>query len=260
MAFIHVATPYTMAVVRRQYIVWLKLIWSSLAINIANPILFLFAFGFGLGRFIDTIGGVSYLVYVVPGMVAYSAMFAASFETTIGSFSRFYMLRTWDATLATPVTLSELLFGEVLWASLKAMLAAVSVLIVGWLWGGIPEFTGGLIALPIIFVASVGFACYGLLATSLARGYEFFAYFFTFWVTPMFIFSGVFFEIEVFPLPVQIIAWALPMTHLVAIIRPLTAGLPLDLGMVAVHLGYTMLLSVIAFTFAYRRMRKRMFD
>ena len=94
MAFIHVATPYTMAVVRRQYIVWLKLIWSSLAINIANPILFLFAFGFGLGRFIDTIGGVSYLVYVVPGMVAYSAMFAASFETTIGSFSRFYMVRT----------------------------------------------------------------------------------------------------------------------------------------------------------------------
>ena len=76
----------------------------------------------------------------------------------------------------------------------------------------------------------------------------------------MFIFSGEFFEIEVFPLPVQIIAWALPMTHLVAIIRPLTAGLPLDLGMVAVHLGYTMLLSVIAFTFAYRRMRKRMFD
>ena len=104
MAFVYIATPYTMAVVRRQYIVWLKLIWSSLAINIANPILFLFAFGFGLGRFIDTIGGVSYLVYVVPGMVAYSAMFAASFETTIGSFSRFYMLRTWDATLATPVT------------------------------------------------------------------------------------------------------------------------------------------------------------
>ena len=260
MAFVHIATPYTMAVVRRQYIVWLKLIWSSLAINIANPILFLFAFGFGLGRFIDTIGGVSYLVYVVPGMVAYSAMFAASFETTIGSFSCFYMVRTWDATLATPVTLSELLFGEVLWASLKAMLAAVSVLIVGWLWGGIPEFTGGLIALPIIFVASVGFACYGLLATSLARSYEFFAYFFTFWVTPMFIFSGVFFEIEVFPLPVQIIAWALPMTHLVTIIRPLTAGLSLDLGMVAVHLGYTMLLSFIAFTFAYRRIRKRMFD
>lgn len=260
MAFVPLATPYTAAVTWRQFVVWKKLIWSSLAINVANPILFLFAFGFGLGRFIDTIGGLSYLDYVVPGMVAYSAMFAASFETTIGSFSRYYLLRTWDATLATPVTLSELLFGEVLWATMKAMLAAVSVLIVGWLWGGIPSLGGALIALPIVFVASVGFACYGLVATSLARNYEFFAYFFTFWVTPMFIFSGVFFEIDVFPLPVQIIAWALPMTHLIAIIRPLTAGLPLDLGWTAVHLGYPMLLTVAAFIIAYRRMRKRMFD
>ena len=260
MAFVPLATPYTLAVTLRQYVVWKKLIWSSLATNIANPILFLFAFGFGLGRFIDSIGGVSYLVFVVPGMVAYSAMFSASFETTIGSFSRYYMHRNWDATLATPVTLSELLLGEVLWAAVKAMLAAISVLTVGWLWGGVPVLAGALIALPIVFVASVGFACYGLVATSLARGYEFFSYFFTFWVTPMFVFSGVFFEIDRFPAPVQAIAWALPMTHLIAIIRPLSAGLPLDLGWAAIHLGYTILLTVAAFIIAYRRMRKRMFD
>ncbi len=174
MAFVPLATPYTLAVTLRQYVVWKKLIWSSLVTNVANPILFLFAFGFGLGRFIDSIGGVSYLVFVVPGMVAYSAMFSASFETTIGSFSRYYMHRNWDATLATPVTLSELLLGEVLWAALKAMLSAVSVLLIGWLWGGVPDLAGALIALPIILVASVGFACYGLVATSLARGYEFF--------------------------------------------------------------------------------------
>ncbi len=260
MAFVRVAAPYAMAVTRRQYIVWRKLIWSSLAINIANPLLFLFAFGLGLGRLIDDIGGVSYLVFIVPGMVAYSAMFAASFETTIGSFSRYYMLRTWDATLATPVTLAELLLGEVLWAALKAMLAAVSVLVVGGLWGGIPVPAGAVIALPIVFLASVGFACYGLVATSLARNYEFFSYFFTFWVTPMFIFSGVFFEIEGFPLAVQIIAWILPMTHLVALIRPLMADLPLDVGMAVVHIAYPLALTVIAFFFAYHRMRKRMFD
>jgi lipooligosaccharide transport system permease protein len=253
-------TSYTFAVTWRQFIVWRKLIWSSLAINVANPILLLFAFGLGLGRFIDEIGGLSYLVFVVPGMVAYSAMFAASFETTIGSFSRYHMQRNWDATLATPVSLSELLFGEVLWAAMKAMLAAVSVMLVGWAWGGIPEITGMLIALPIVFVASIGFACYGLVATAFARDYEFFAYFFTFWVTPMFIFCGVFFEIEAFPTPVQVIAWALPMTHLIALIRPLSAGLPLDAGMVVVHLAYTVALSVITFTIAYRRMRKRMFD
>ena len=260
MTFAPIAASYTISVTRRQFIVWKKLIWSSLAINVANPILFLFAFGFGLGRFIEEIDGVSYLVYVVPGMVAYSAMFAASFETTIGSFSRYHMQRTWDATLATPVRLSELLLGEVLWATLKGMLSAVSVLVIGALWGGIAVPSGALIALPVVFLASAGFACYGLVATSLARSYEFFSYFFTFWVTPMFIFCGVFFDINVFPQPVQIIAWALPMTHLIAIIRPLMAGLPLDPGWVAVHLGYTALLTVAAFLFAYYRMRKRMFD
>ena len=117
-----------------------------------------------------------------------------------------------------------------------------------------------LVALPIVFVASIGFACYGLVATSLAKGYDFFSYFFTFWVTPMFVFSGVFFEIDRFPLGVQAIAWLLPMTHLIAIIRPLTVGLPLDLGWVAVHLGYLLALTVVAFVIAYRRMRRRMFD
>ena len=255
-----IVTPYTMAVTWRQYVVWKKLIWSNLAVNVANPILFLFAFGFGLGHFIDTIGGVSYLVFVVPGMVAYSAMFASSFETTIGSFSRYYMQRTWHATLATPVTLSELLFGEVLWAAAKAMLSAVSVLALGFIWGGIPSPVGAVLSLAVVFIASIGFACYGLVATSLAKGYEFFSYFFTIWITPMFVFCGVFFEIDRFPAIVQGIAWALPMTHLIAIIRPLSAGLPLDLGWVAVHLGYTIVLTIAAFVFAYRRMRSRMFD
>lgn len=258
--FAALVSPYTLSVTRRQFIVWKKLIWSSLAINVANPVLFLFAFGFGLGRFIEDIDGVSYLVFVVPGMVAYSAMFAASFETTIGSFSRYHMQKNWDATLATPVKLSELLLGEVLWAAMKAMLSAVSVLIVGALWGGIEIYWGAVIALPIVFLASVGFACYGLAATSLARSYEFFSYFFTFWVTPMFVFSGVFFEISAFPEPVRIIAWALPMTHLIAVIRPLTAGLPLDLGWAAVHIGYTALLTLAAFLFAYYQIRRRMFD
>ena len=254
------ATRYSIAVTRRQYIVWRKLIWSALATNVANPVLMLFAFGFGLGALVDSIDGVSYMAFVVPGMIAYSAMFAASFETTIGSFSRYYMQRNWDATLSTPVTLSELLFGEVLWAALKAMVSAVAVLIIGALWGGIPSLEGALFALPIVFVASLGFACYGLVATSFARGYEFFSYFFSFWITPMFVFSGVFFEIDRFPDFVRVIAWILPMTHLIEIIRPMTIGTSLDAGMVALHLSYLFVLSVGAFALAYRNMRKRMFD
>ena len=116
---------------------WRSLIWSSLASNVVNPILFLFAFGFGLGAFIDTMSGIDYLDFVVPGMAAYAAMFAASFETTIGAYSRYAMQRTWDAMLATPVTLPELLFGEMLWAGLKGLFSAICVAIVGALWGGV---------------------------------------------------------------------------------------------------------------------------
>ncbi|NNG02635.1 MAG: ABC transporter permease [Inquilinus sp.] len=260
MSFAPLATGYSIAVTWRQVLVWRKLIWSSLATNVANPVLMLFGFGFGLGRFIDTIGGISYLAFVVPGMIAYSAMFAASFETTIGSYTRYSMQRNWNAVLATPVTLPELLFGEVLWAAMKAMLSAVCVFVVGWLWGGIPSVGGALLALSLVFLAALGFACHGLVATAFAKGYEFFAYFFSFWVTPSFVFSGVFFEIDRFPAAVQAIAWALPLTHLVAVIRPLTAGQPLDPAMAALHIGYTIALTTAAFGLALWRIRRRMFD
>jgi lipooligosaccharide transport system permease protein len=260
MRIVPLVTPYTIAVTRRQYIVWRKLIWSAMATNVANPILMLFAFGFGLGALVEAIDGVSYMAFVVPGMIAYSAMFAASFETTIGSFSRYYMQKNWDATLSTPVTLSELLFGEVLWASAKAMISAVAVLLVGVAWGGIPSITGALFALPIVFVASIGFACHGLVATSYARGYEFFSYFFSFWITPGFVFSGVFFEIDRFPGYVQILSWALPATHLIEIIRPLSIGMALDPAKVAIHMAYTVALAAASFWLAYRNMRRRMFD
>ena len=112
-------TRHSFAVTRRQYLVWRKVIWASLSTNVANPILFLFAFGFGLGAVVDRMAGLSYLAFIVPGMMAYSAMFAASFETTVGSFSRLDFQKTWDATLATPVTLLELVLGEALWATGK---------------------------------------------------------------------------------------------------------------------------------------------
>jgi lipooligosaccharide transport system permease protein len=251
---------HSLAVTRRQYLVWRRVIWSSLATNVINPILFLFAFGFGLGAVVDRMGGLDYLAFVVPGMMAYSAMFAASFETTIGSFARFNMQRTWDATLATPVRLRELLLGEALWATCKAMLSALCVFAVGALWGGVASFGGALLSLPLIFVAAFAFATCGLAATAYARSWEFFSYFFTFWITPMFMFSGVFFSVDRFPAVIQPISWILPMTHLIQLVRPLTAGTGLSLPEALLHMSYLIALPVVAFTMAHRRLRQRMFD
>jgi lipooligosaccharide transport system permease protein len=255
-----VLNKHSIAIVHRHYLVWRSLIWSSLASNVVNPILFLFAFGFGLGAFIDTMSGIDYIDFVVPGMAAYAAMFAASFETTIGAYSRYAMQRTWDAMLATPITLPELLFGEVMWAALKGVFSAACVTVVGAAWGGVDTIAGTLLALVLVFAGSLGFAAFGLLATSAARGYEFFSYFFTFWLTPMFVFSGVFFDVERFPAAVQALSWLLPMTHLIAVMRPLMNGLPLDTVGALVHVAYVLGLGMLAFWLALRNMRNRLFD
>jgi lipooligosaccharide transport system permease protein len=251
---------HSLAVTRRQYLVWRRIVWSSLTTNVVNPIIFLFAFGFGLGAVVDRMAGLSYLAFVVPGMMAYSAMFAASFETTIGSYARYNMQKTWDATLATPVTLQELLLGEAFWATCKAMLSAICVLIVGALWGGVASLGGALLSLPLIFVAAFAFATCGLVATAYAKSWEFFSYFFTFWITPMFVFSGVFFGVDRFPDYIEPVAWILPMTHLVEVVRPLVTGQPLGLLQASGHVAYVGALGVVAFVVAYRRLKARLFD
>ena len=251
---------HTFAVCQRQYLVWRKIIWASMATNVANPVLFLFAFGFGLGAVIDAMAGMDYLAFVVPGMMAYSAMFSASFETSIGSYSRFSLQKTWDAVLATPVSLIELLLGEMVWAACKSLIAATSVLVVGALWGGVGSIGGALLSLPLLFLAGLTFGACGLAATAHAKAWEFFSYFFTFWVTPMFVFSGVFFSIDRFPDWMQPLSWVLPMTHLIQVVRPLTAGQDLALAPALGHTAYLVGLMILAFVVAYRRFRARLFD
>lgn len=251
---------YSHAVWRRNLIVWRKLFWSSLTTNVLDPLIFLFAFGYGLGAIVEQIGGMSYLTFVVPGMMCYGAMFASSFEATVSTYARFSLQRTWDAILSTPVSLTELMLGEMLWAASKGMFSACCVIVIGTLWGGVPEFAGALLALPVIALGAVCFASCGLVATAHAKSWDLFAYFFTFWVTPMFVFSGTFFEVTRFPWFIQAIAWALPMTHLIAVVRPLTAGVPLDALAAAGHLAYVAVLSAAAFALARHRFGKRLFD
>ena len=102
MASIVERLPYSVAVWWRHFLVWQKTVWSSLAMQMVNPVLYLFAFGFGLGAIVGEMGGMDYLTFIVPGMMAYSMMFTASFEATISAYSRLTMQQTWSAILATP--------------------------------------------------------------------------------------------------------------------------------------------------------------
>jgi lipooligosaccharide transport system permease protein len=253
------ANRYSGAVWRRNALVWRRLMGPSLATNVLDPLIFLFAFGYGLGAVIDRVGGLTYLTFVVPGMMCYAAMFAASFESTISVYARFAMQRTWDAILATPVTLTELMLGEMSWAATKGVFSSCCVVAVGLVWGGIGDVWGLAAALPVLALGAVCFACTGLVVTAHAKTWDIFAYFFTFWVTPMFMFSGTFFEVARFPWFVQAIAWVLPMTHLIAVVRPLVAGLPLDPLAAVGHVSYLAVLALAAFCFARVRFGARLF-
>lgn len=248
------------AVWRRHARVWRHIFWASMASNVVQPLLFLFAFGFGLGSVIDRMDGLDYLSFVVPGMIAYAGMFAATFETSISAYARIALQNTWAAILATPVRLDELLLGEMAWAATKALIAAIPVVIVGALWGGIHDVFGTFLALIVVVLAGLCFAACGLVATAFAKNWEFFSYFFAFWVTPMFMFSGTFFSVDRFPDVVAYAAWLLPMTHMIAVVRPLTAGLPLDPVMALAHIAYLVAITLIAFRIAKAKFHKKLFD
>lgn len=254
-----VVNRYSRAVWRRNFLVWRRLMGPSLATNVLDPLIFLFAFGYGLGAVIDKVGGLDYLSFVVPGMMCYAAMFAASFESTISTYARYSLQKTWDAILATPVTLTELMVGEMSWATTKGVFAAFCVICVGGLWGGIPSLGGALLAVPALALGAACFACCGQVVVAHAKNWDVFAYFFTFWVTPMFMFSGTFFEVTRFPWFVQAFAWVLPMTHLIAVVRPLAAGVPLDPVAAAGHLSYIAALAAAAFALARFRFGRRLF-
>lgn len=252
--------PYSAAVWWRHFLVWQKTVWSSLTMQMVNPVLYLFAFGFGLGAVIRDMGGLDYLAFVVPGMMAYSMMFTASFEATISAYSRLTLQQTWSAILATPVSLLELLLGEAGWAITKGLFSALGVVVVGYIWGGIDSLAGAIVGFAVLALAGFTFAACGFVATAYAKSWEFVSYFMTFWVTPNFVFSGVFFSIDRFPSYVQALSWLLPTTHVISVIRPLAAGQPLDLGMVLLHLVFIVLLGGIMFFVAFRKLKIRMFD
>ena len=252
--------PYSFAVWWRHFLVWRRMIWSSLTMQMVNPVLYLFAFGFGLGAVISNMGGLNYLAFVVPGMMAYSAMFTASFESTISAYSRLTMQQTWGAILATPVTLLELLLGEAGWAIAKGLFSALGVVLVGYFWGGVGSIVGALLSFLVLALACFTYAACGLAATAYAKHWEFVSYFMTFWVTPNFIFSGVFFSIDRFPGYIEALSWILPTTHVISIIRPLTAGQTPDLLMTLVHLLFLIVIGGLMFFLAHRKLKDRLFD
>jgi lipooligosaccharide transport system permease protein len=211
-------------VFQRNLLVWRKLAIPSLVANIAEPLMWLVAFGYGLGALVGEVSlnaqKVPYILFLASGSICMSAMNAATFEALYSAFSRMHVQKTWDGILNAPVRLDDVLLAEMLWAAFKALFTVTAILgVMAAL--GITQSWKLLLAWPILLGVGITFSCMALIFNALAKGYDFFTYYFTLFLTPMMFLSGVFFPRDQLPPVVQIVSDWLPLTQAVALVRPL---------------------------------------
>jgi lipooligosaccharide transport system permease protein len=237
--------------------------WKSImAPNFVEPLLYLAALGLGLGAFIQQggINGQSYIQYIAPGLLASNAMFAASFESTFNTFVKLKIDRIYDAIITTPVNAEDVVAGEYLWAGTRAALYGTGFLAVLTVLGyafGEPLITSwwALLIPPMLLIIGIMFSVMGTLFTSLIERIDLYSYYFTLVVTPLFLFSGIFFPVEDFPAPVPQIAWFTPLYHAVNVCRGLAAGpSPAVLVDVAWIVVFTLVLSLLPVQIMRRRL------
>jgi lipooligosaccharide transport system permease protein len=212
----------------RNLLVWRKLAIPSLIGNIAEPLMWLVAFGYGMGALVGTIpvagpGGtvqVPYILFLASGYMCMSAMQSASFEALYSAFSRMHVQKTWDGIMNAPVGLDDIVFAEMVWAAFKALFT-VTAIMGAMLLLGISHSPKLLVAWPLLFFVGMTFSCMALVFTALAKGYDFFTYYFTLFLTPVMFLSGVFFPLTQLPGPARMAAQWLPLANAVELVRPL---------------------------------------
>ncbi len=240
---------------RRNFLVWRKLAIPSLLGNLADPLIYMLGLGYGLGSLLPQVGGVSYVGFLAAGTLISSTMNAATFEALYSAFSRMHVQKTWDAILNTPLALDHVLAGELVWAASKSLLSGLSILLVISALG-LTASPLALWVIPVIFLTGLAFAAMGLIVCALAPSYDFFMYYFTLFITPMLLVSGVFFPAEQLPSALQTVASGLPLAHAVALARPLLRGdMPQHL---LTHVAALLTVSVAAFAVATVLTRRRL--
>lgn len=208
---------------RRNFLVWKKLAAASVLGNVAEPLITLIAFGYGLGSLLHTIQGIPYIHYLASGSICMSIMMASSFEALYSAFSRMHVQKTWDALLNAPLDLDDVVLAEMLWAATKALFSGIAILGVMFVLGiGLNPHTA--LVLPLLFLIGMTFASLGLVVNAVAQGYDFFTYYFTLILTPMIFLSGVYYPITQLPDWLQVISHMLPLSAAVRLVRPLVLG------------------------------------
>ena len=239
----------------RNVLVWKKLIGPALVLHFGEPLIYLFGLGFGLGAFIGDIDNIPYLTFLASGLVASSAMMTASLEGTYSVYTRMVPQQTYSAIIATPIEVDDILAGELLWCATKALLSSVAILVVASLLGAIHDWSAAL-AIPVVFLSALCFSGPAIVIATISPGYDFFNYYFTLAVTPMFVLCGVFYPVSTLPAVMQQFVQVLPLTHAVELIRPIIAGTELHNPLL--HIAVLAIYAAIFYYIAVIMVRKRL--
>jgi lipooligosaccharide transport system permease protein len=232
--------------------------------NFFDPVLYLLGMGLGLGMFLGReVGGLSYIEFIAPGLMAASAMQGASFETTYNVFVKMNFAKLYDAYLATPAQIQDIAFGELLWAVSRGLIYGMAFLcvLIGFTLAGYGIIVSPwALLLPLAMaLTAMMFALIGLTFTASIRNINYYGFYYTLWLTPLFLFSGIFFPLDdpnIAGGHGEKIAWFTPLFHAVRLMRGLAQG-----GLEASHaVSALWILAVCAILMAVvpRRMRKRM--
>jgi lipooligosaccharide transport system permease protein len=247
---------YALAVWRRNLAMYRRTWKLNILPNFFEPLLYLVSIGIGVGAYVSEMGGTSYVAFLAPGLVAVAAMNGASFEVTYNAFVRLNFEKTYASMLTTPIQPEDVLAGEVLWAMTRAAIYG------GCFWvvvaaAGLAPLPQALWAIPLLPVTGLLFASLGIAYSLRIPSIEMFSFYFTLFLTPLFLFSDVFFPLEERLAGAWLaLAEALPLLHPVRLVRAAFRG---DFSPVLLwDLAYVLCLSAILLGVAARITRRRL--
>ncbi len=238
---------------QRNYTVYTKLYLSSILLNFVEPILYLVALGLGLGAFVKEVNGKPYINFIAPGIIASSSMFAATYECTYGTFIRMTFQKTFDAILSTPVNVDDLIAGELMWGATKSMFYG-TIIIIAIAFFNLIESPLIILVIPVLFLSGLIFAEISMICAAIVPGLDSFNYFYTLFMTPMFLFSGIFFPLDSLPSIIKHIAFFTPLFHLTNVCRAFASGQPLN---TAWSIIWMCIVVILLIPVSFQLMRKR---
>ena len=249
--------PGVAAVWMREWIVF-NYFWRNRTFSaIVEPVINLLAFGFGFGKLVSHVAGIPYIQFVGTGTVATAVLFSAVFSGMFDALYKRRYVRVYDAMLAAPVDVEEIVTGEMLFLGVRAGAYGVAPLLVSMAFGVHPE--PAMLLVPLITILTgIGFAALGMLFAALVMNFDGLSYVISGLITPLFLVAGTFFPLTRLPEWLRTLAHINPLYHCVELVRHCAFGL--QPGADALHFGALGLFALLAWRAAIWRTRARLID